>query len=216
MNRAAAAAMTGALALAGAGAGCTRGSQARPVGGGGQAVVGGGQAVVDSKRLPEDPVAGRRSEAQWRDFMVAEERERQLGYDRPRLKQHQAVVKSLRDARDSLDAARTEVALERARGKMAAVTKDVQARTKAIDHWGVNSPLLPQYDALIAILSTSYPDARLAVLRGGRGREGATARGGAGGGDKDRLALEAVQSDVDQRLQVIANWLKEAADSESD
>lgn len=215
MNRSAAAAViaaaatTSALVLAGTGAGCTRGSQARPAGAG-------GQVVGDTRRLPEDPKAGQRSEAQWRDFMVAEERERQLGYDRARLKQHQAVVKVLRDTRARLDAARTEVAVERVRDGMPAVTKDVQARMTAIDHWGVNSPLLKQYDALIAILSTAYPDARLAVVRRGPGRKGSASGGENGSGETDRRTLETVGADVDQRLQAITKWLKEAAESEVD
>jgi len=206
---AAATIVAGALALVGAGAGCSRGSRARPA-------AAGGQAVGDSKRLPEDPLAGRRSEAQWRDFMVAEERERQLGYDRARLRKHQAVVKVLRDTRARLDAARTEVAVQRVRAELPAVMTDLQGRMTAIDHWGVNSPLLKQYQALMAILSTTYPDARLAVMRGGRGRNRAAPGGEGGDSETSRRTLETLRSDVDQRLQAMTNWLKEAAESEVD
>src|SRR6476661_5191136 len=52
-------------------------------------------ASADPSRLPEDAVAGKKSEAQWREHMAFEERERQMGFDRERLKEHRAVLKLL-------------------------------------------------------------------------------------------------------------------------
>src|SRR5262245_57374397 len=56
-------------------------------------------------RLPEDPVAGAKSTQQWKEFMVAEEHERQLHYDRARLKQHRAMLKFLVATRARYDRA---------------------------------------------------------------------------------------------------------------
>jgi hypothetical protein len=130
--------------------------------------------------------------------MAAEERERQLGYDRRKLAQHQAVVRLLGDVRASYDRAKTEAAVARARSGMPALIKDVRSRVTAIDRWGVNSRLLKDYDALIVALAEAYPEARIAALRG------------------DARALEELRADLDRRMREITDWLTQAAASDDD
>ena len=153
---------------------------------------------ADPGRLPEDPVAGHRSEIEWRAHMDAEERERQLGYDKRRLKEHRAVIKRLRAARARYDRALTAGAVVRASSRMPALIADVRDRIVAIDHWGVNSPLLKDYDALIAALTGAYPEARLASLRG------------------DADALTRLRRDLDHRIRKMTDWLGQAARSEDE
>jgi hypothetical protein len=65
----------------------------------------------------------------------------------------------------------------------------VRRRAKAIDPWGVTSPLLPDYEALATSLESGYVDARIAAIEG------------------DAQALEAARADFDARLEKIADWL---------
>src|SRR5581483_9492579 len=131
--------------------------------------------------LPEDPDAGRKSEAEWRRHMDWEERERQLSFDKNRIPQHRAVIRQLTAARARYDRAKTKAAVERMRAEMPALRQALQARTTEIDHWRVNSPLLADYDAEIADLDVAYPDAKLAAL------------------DGDAQPLRAVRARMDQR-----------------
>jgi hypothetical protein len=149
-------------------------------------------------RLPEDPVAGRLSELQWRQHMLAEEHERQLAFDHNRVEQHRGVVELLAAARTRYDRARTQAAVARVQGGMPAVRAELRKRTTAIDHWGVTSPLLADYDAWMAALEGAYPTARIAAL----------------GGDADRLGD--VRADLDRRAKKIDDWLEEAAASEDE
>ena len=61
--------------------------------------------------LPEDPVLGAKSTAQWREHLAFEERERQLHYDRDRMKDHRAVLKILIGTRARYERARSEAAV---------------------------------------------------------------------------------------------------------
>jgi len=153
---------------------------------------------VDSGRLPEDPEAGRKSELQWRAHLDFEERERQQIFDRQRIKQHRAVIKLLGAARTRYDRARTPAAVARVREAMPATIEEARRQINAIDHWGNNSPLLKDYDALIAALSGAYPEARLAALGG----DGAT--------------LAQLRGEIDGRVRKMKQWLEEAARSEDE
>jgi hypothetical protein len=144
-------------------------------------------------RLPEDPVAGAKSTAEWRTFMAAEERERRLHYDRDRLKQHRAVLRLLRAARARYDRARVKAAVEDARARSSATAEEVRRRMAEIDRWGNNSNLLADYDAMLRLLADDYPAARLVAL----------------GGDGARLGR--VRADFVAREKKIAAWLAEAA-----
>jgi hypothetical protein len=68
----------------------------------------------------------------------------------------------------------------------------------AIDHWGVNSPLLDDYQALLTTLAGPYPDAKLAALNG------------------HPTALGVLHADVDRRRKKMAAWLAAAAASEDE
>jgi hypothetical protein len=148
--------------------------------------------------LPEDPDAGRKSEAEWRRHMDWEERERQLSFDKNRIPQHRAVIQRLAAARARYDRAKTKAAVERVRADMPALQQDLQARATEIDHWHVNSPLLADYDAEMAELDGAYPDAKLAALAG------------------DAQPLRALRARMDQRKKKIAEWLADAKESEGE
>ena len=167
----------------------------------------GGPAVTDQapragdagpSGLPEDPAAGRKSEAEWRRHMDWEERERQLSFDKNRIPQHRAVIQRLAAARARYDRAKTKAAIERVRADMPALRQDLEARTTEIDHWHVNSPLLADYDAEMADLDGAYPDAKLAALSG------------------DAKPLRALRVRMDQRQKKMAEWLDAAKESEGE
>ena len=151
-----------------------------------------------SDRLPEDPVAGAKSTADWRAFMAQEERERRLNFDRRRLKQHRALVRTLKAARARYDRARTVAAVEAIRAGFPATADEAHRRMTEIDHWGNNSNLLADYDAILKVLSGDYPSARLAELRG------------------DRTAIERARAELRERDKKIAAWLRDAAASKDE
>jgi hypothetical protein len=149
-------------------------------------------------RLPEDPVAGAKATAQWHEHLVREERDRKLQYDRARIREHRSLMRVLADARARYDRARTPGALAAARARMPATAADARRRITAIDHWGVNSNLLADYDAILKVLADDYPNARLAALHG----------------DAQPLAqLRAQLADRDKKM---AAWLAEAAASKDE
>jgi hypothetical protein len=155
-------------------------------------------ASADPGRLPEDPVLGKQSEAQWREHLDEEEHERQALFDRQRLREHRALVKLIAATRARYDAAKTEAAVAKVRADMPRTTAEIQKRVTEIDHWGNNSRLLPDYEALSASLSESYPAAKTAALKG------------------DEKPLEHERADFDARMQKIAAWLKEAAETKGE
>ena len=130
--------------------------------------------------------------------MDDEERERQLDFDRKRLKRHRAVVALAEAARADYDRAATEAALTKARAEASHRFEEIRKRVTDLDHWGNNSRLLADYAALEQSLSTDYPDARLSALKG------------------DATALKTVQSAFDQHLKTIADWLEEAERGEDE
>jgi hypothetical protein len=155
-------------------------------------------ATAAEQRLPEDPVAAKRSEAQWRQHMEDEEHERQQGFDRQHLEQHRAVVSLIGAARARYDRAKTAAAVAKARAEMPQRIAELRRRITEIDHWGVNSRLLGDYAALETSLTAAYADAKLAALSG------------------DSRTLEEVRTAFDQHLKTIGDWLEEAAESEDE
>jgi hypothetical protein len=146
--------------------------------------------------LPEDPVAGARSVAQWREHLEREERERRLGYDRRKLREHREVLKTLRSVRRSYDGAATKRAVSSAEDAFRQSLPKLAAKFDEIDHYGVSSKVLPDYRELVATFSDAYPNARIAALAG------------------DTAALARLTGEVDARFSAIDAWLREAADSE--
>jgi hypothetical protein len=148
--------------------------------------------------LPEDPDAGARSVAEWQRHLEHEERERRLQYDRRKLPEHREFIKTLLAIRQSYDRATSKGAVLAARQKQVALRPKLDQSLEAIDHWGVNSKVLPEYEDLMGIFADAYPSARIAALSG----------------EKDSLA--ALQKDVAMRFETIDEWLREAAESEDE
>jgi hypothetical protein len=155
-------------------------------------------AASDPERLPEDPVAGARSVAQWREHLEEEERERKANYDRRHLKEHRAVVAFLRGARASYDNAKTALDLKRLQSSWPSAVLAIRKRIDKIDPWRVNSNLLKDYEALLEAFETRYPAARLAELGG------------------DATAATDVRGDVEAHLKHIDDWLTEAERAEDE
>ena len=150
-------------------------------------------AVDAGGRLPEDPAAGAKATQQWREFMAAEERERRLHYDRDRLKEHRAVLKFLVATRGRYDRARTKTAVLAIQRRLPPALDGVRALITRIDHWGNNSNLLGDYDAMLNALAVAYPAARIAALEG------------------NRVPLGGVRANFDRHIDHIKAWLAEAA-----
>lgn len=153
---------------------------------------------VSTGTLPEDPEAGARSAAQWREHLAREERERRLGYDRRKLSEHEAVLKKLRAARRSYDGARTKSAVLSAERAFESTRPNLLALFETIDHWGVSSKVLPDYQKLVETFSAAYPAARIAALTG------------------DPAEFERVEREVDERFRAVDAWLHEAEESEDE
>jgi hypothetical protein len=156
------------------------------------------RAADAGDRLPEDPAAGAKSTQQWREFMASEEHERRLRYDRRHLKEHRAVLKFITATRARYDRARTRAAVLAVQQRLLSSADDVRRRIKAIDHWGNNSNLLDDYDALLNSLSVAYPATRIASF------------------DGDRAPLEARRAEFDLRVKHAKAWLAEAADAKDE
>jgi hypothetical protein len=154
--------------------------------------------AADAGRLPEDPAAGAKSTAQWREHMAAEDHERRLHYDRDRIKDHRAVLKFLTTTRGRYDRAKTKAAVLAIQKRLPPAVDDVRRRITAIDHWGTNSNLLGDYEVMLKALSDGYPAARSAALGG------------------NRAPLAALQADLDARTKHIKDWLAEAAASKDE
>lgn len=142
--------------------------------------------------LPEDPEKGQASTAQWQHHLEHEEEERQIAFDHARLKEHRAVVKLITAARARLDRAKTEAALDKAQADMPALITEIRDRIKDLDHWGNNSRLHPEYEALQFLLAGNYAAAKRAALQG------------------DESALTQVRATYDLRMKGIADWLEKA------
>jgi len=133
-------------------------------------------AVLDASRLPEDRIAGARSEAQWREHLQEEERERKVLFDRRRLKEHRQVLASLRETRARYDRAKTPARLLELKREWPRLSAPIQQRIAKLDRWGNSSNLLGEYAALLHILAADYPDGRVAALSGSQEQLAAAAR----------------------------------------
>jgi len=148
--------------------------------------------------LPENPALGAAATAQWRAHMAAEERERKLHYDRDRMKDHRAVLRFLVTTRARYERATSQAAVTVIRARLPPASEKVRRRITRIDHWGVNSNLLGDYDVMLAALADAYPAARISFI------------------DGDRAPLLALRADFDRRQKAIKDWLAEAAESEDE
>jgi hypothetical protein len=148
--------------------------------------------------LPEDLDAGMRSVAQWRRHLEREERERRLHYDRRKLAEHRKVLELLRQARHDYDTARGEAAVRAAQARFRSTRNVLEAALVSIDHWGVNSKVLPDYRNVVGVLSEPYPAARIQAIAG------------------DEARLVNMSRELDQTLASIDDWLEEAAESEDE
>jgi hypothetical protein len=154
--------------------------------------------AVDPPRLPEDPVAAKNAGAQWQEHLLKEEEERQMLFDRPRLQQHRAIVKLIKAIRARYDRAKSEPAVAKARAAARSQLDAVHARVNELDPWGVNSRLLPDYEALRATFAGDYAEAKIAALAG------------------DATKLETLRATVEQHLESIDEWLEEAAEGKDE
>jgi hypothetical protein len=155
-------------------------------------------APEPSGTLPEDPVAAARSVAEWREHLEREEHERRLSYDRRKLREHQQVLKVLREARDRYDASGTRQAVLNTERAFGSTRPKLAAMFDAIDHWGVSSKVVPDYRKLADTFSAAYPNARLAALSG------------------DPTPFRRLEAEVDARFAAIDAWLREAAAGEDE
>jgi hypothetical protein len=149
-------------------------------------------------RLPEDEEAGLRAQAEWRQHLADEEEERQLLFDRQRLKAHAAIVLLAKSARARYDAARSKAAALAAQKTGARQMQELRQRVNRLDPWGVNSRLLDDYAWFAATLEGPYADAVRAAAEGH-------------GEHRAQLAAE-----FDMRMARIADWLHKAAQSEEE
>ena len=155
-------------------------------------------AMALDGRLPEDPVAGARAVALWREHLAEEERERKALYDRRRLPDHEVVVAFLRQTQSRYDRAKSKAAVLELRRALAPALSGMRLRLDKIDHWGGSSNVLVDYQRLLDAFADPYPSARIAALQG------------------DDRALSALQAEASSRLEKIANWLAFVAQAEAD
>jgi len=121
-------------------------------------------------------------------------------FDRRRLPQHRAVLAFLQATRARYDRAKSPAALLGAERTFAQARPTEQQRLEKLDRWGNSSNLLADYDALLQIFASAYPEARRQALAG------------------STAPLDAVQRDVDARMKKITEWLGyvEKAETELD
>jgi hypothetical protein len=130
--------------------------------------------------------------------LADEERERRLNYDRRKLKEHRVVESFFRAARVSYDHAKSAADDRQIQRGLAAGLLQTQKRVEQIDHWGVNSNLLPDYAELLKALSGAYPQARIAALSG------------------DIAGLDEMRAQLDAHFERIASLLAEAAEAKDE
>ena len=79
---------------------------------------------------------------------------------------------------------------------MPALITEIRERITELDHWGNNSRLHPEYQALQSLLTDGYGAAKLAALKG------------------DASTLTQVRATYDLRMKGIADWLEKAEHEE--
>lgn len=110
-------------------------------------------------------------------------------FDRRRLAQHRVVLASLQATRKRYDNAKTPAAVLQAEQSFAQERATQQQRLEKLDRWRNSSNLSADYEALLAVFASAYPEARRQALAG------------------STSALAAVQGEVDARMKKISEWL---------
>lgn len=142
-------------------------------------------------------MAGKRSEAQWREHLAHEDRERQLARDRHALVHHRAIVAMLVRARRQVARAQAPASLRAAQSRIATVDSAIEQHLAKINLWGNVSPLTAIYQDMLRALRDDLAD-----------------RSGAPSGSSDAVAR--ARLDWDARLTDIRDYLDEAARSEGE
>lgn len=155
-----------------------------------------GPSSLDAAPLPEDPEAGKRAEAQWREHLEKEEEERQVNFDRRRLKEHRALIRGINATRARVKDARSLSAFAKVEAALPAQLEQLREGIRKIDPWGVTSRLLPDYQALVTLLGGSYGEAKAEALRG------------------DPAALAKANAEFNARVEHMKELLEEAEESE--
>jgi hypothetical protein len=169
-------------------------STAAPAQGIAQAPV--GPSTRNAAPLPEDPEAGKRAEAQWREHLAYEERERVLNFDKRRLKEHHALFRRIKAVRARVMAARTPTAVAKLQSELPKQIEQLQGGIKQVDPWGVTSRLLPDYQVLVNLLQGPLGKAKAEALAG------------------HPDALAAANASFNERLEHMEELLEEAEESE--
>jgi len=154
-----------------------------------------GASTVNVAPLPEDPEAGRRAEAQWREHLEEEEEGRQNGFDRRRLQQHRALIGRIKAVRAQIARAPSLAALTKTQRELPARVALLRQGIEQIDPWGATSRLLPDYKAVVDLLANSYCEAKAEALRG------------------NNAALAAVNLAIDDHFKAFETKLEHAAES---
>jgi len=149
--------------------------------------------VLDSSQIKEDPVAGKKAEAEFLKRLAREDRHLWLLFDRQHLRQHQAVTAGLVKARARYEQARSKRAFDSARQDVGILLADVRLKMRDIDEWRNGSKIFADYDVLIKIIETDYPAALQASLSG------------------NKRAVFDVRRAFDAQLKKLRAWLAEAA-----
>ena len=155
-----------------------------------------GPSTVNAAPLPEDPDAGKLAEAQWREHLAYEERERVLNFDRRKLKEHHALFRRIKAVRARVTGARTLSAVAKVQSELPQQVEQLQSGIKQVDPWGVTSRLLPDYQALVSLLQGPLAEAKAEALRG------------------HPEALSAANASFNERLEHMEELLEEAEESE--
>lgn len=152
-----------------------------------------GGGVVDSSQVKEDPVAGKKAEAEFLKHLAREDRHLWLLFDRQHIRQHQAVMAGLIKARARYERARSQRGLDSARQDVGVLLDDIRRKMRDIDEWRNGSKIFGDYDVLIKIIEVDYPSALQASLKG------------------NKRALLDVRRAFDAQLKKLRAWLAEAA-----
>ena len=130
--------------------------------------------------------------------MVKEERDRQLGYDRRKMGEHRVILAKIRAARARYDHAKSARGVDKVQAEMPAAIEDIRRRITHLDHWGNNSKLLGDYDAMLKSLGDEYPAARRSAIGG------------------DTAPIDALKAQWEEREKRMNDWLEEAESSEEE
>lgn len=94
--------------------------------------------------------------------------------------------------------ARSVAAVKRLADATSGATTEIRLRIHRLDHWGVNSHLLSDYEAMLKLLDGEYAAARVAALTGDPGRQ------------------DELRARWDQHLKIVDDWLTKAKNAEDE